>query len=675
MVLKWKKSVDSWYHASFNNDESLHVRLNSDFLVNGVPAGKLPKEIKEHLLYERYFKNKTDFEVFQSKNSGEFIAKDFSFLLIDNELIIKNKIDDFNYRQLLPQALFESNFPIAFCENYSHWLVQEKNEIEFHSRTFNENLKDNHRVYFIYDLNQHTLKDCSSGKHLVSIHSKTFIELESKFTQKLESMEYVHMYVESRTNSKQNKTKSCNLIRIELPRMKLHFYLDEKLNILSKEYTGFKVNKNLNIETLLGLKKFIVLSEEENFYDEKPKTQIIIPNGELKIGKTKENFKIVDISCEVPKLPTFFTYEIDWRLRRLKASESIEAWLYLALLHASTSQVLPDPFLQMTGTEMSLEILQSGYVWSCIPYSLQAKEMLNKISKFSPLRRFYPKHKRVMQHVSWPELIPSMNAHEGFKFITNKLLIDSEPQPETNCFLESRAFNKTDKYQNRSAQLKPDYKIFIEKSLSTRVTMAMNYDFIQNLRTYKNEYFNKTLNLLNFIFSKEVNSLTFNLSDELVKSISITNWDQIANNLKENWIVLYKFSLNHSFENNLKLKMILSLIAYLDKKIPLAILSFFNFVSENNELFKVVQIPKIYENYTDLNCDKKEAILKILEKNFIKNLRYQKIHQKSFLFMEHEYNLDKIKQLKIAENIICKYQNIYEEFRIESLRQGNIFFF
>ena len=332
---KWEKKDSSWYQAYFSNNASLHVRLNGDFLVNRQPAGKLPKEIKENFLYQRYFGYKTDFKVFPSITSGEFCTSDFNFLLIDNQLVIKNRKNiNCSYRQLLPHTLFESNFPINFSENFSHWLVKEKNEIEFCSKTYEENLNDNYQVYFIYDLNRNLLLDFFTHKHLISIHSQTFIEIELKFTRKLESKEYVHIYEDS------NK----NLIKIELPRMKLNFYLDENLNILSKEYSGFKVNLNQNIGTLLNLETFLVLCDEKNFYDEKPKGLVLIPNRELIIGKTNTNLKTVNIIYDVPRFPQFFAYEIDWRLHRLKAGESIEAWLYLALLHAVTSQVLPDPF-------------------------------------------------------------------------------------------------------------------------------------------------------------------------------------------------------------------------------------------------------------------------------------------------------------------------------------------
>ena len=94
--------------------------------------------------------------------------------------------------------------------------------------------------------------------------------------------------------------------------------------------------------------------------------------------------------------------------------------LQLALLHASTSHVLPDPFLGMTGTEMSIQLLQSGNCWSAKPLDNHGIEILSYIAKMSPKREYYPDDKQVMQTIKWPKYIYSMACHEAFYKIVEK---------------------------------------------------------------------------------------------------------------------------------------------------------------------------------------------------------------------------------------------------------------
>ena len=115
-------------------------------------------------------------------------------------------------------------------------------------------------------------------------------------------------------------------------------------------------------------------------------------------------------------------------LRRLKAANSNEAWLYLALLHAATSQVLADPFTGMSGTEMALHLLppNSSSTWSCKPLSSTSTRILTELAKMTPCRQFYPSHLRSMQTVTWPAAIAESCAHEAFYPIARELINDSQ---------------------------------------------------------------------------------------------------------------------------------------------------------------------------------------------------------------------------------------------------------
>jgi hypothetical protein len=89
------------------------------------------------------------------------------------------------------------------------------------------------------------------------------------------------------------------------------------------------VSYSQQIDTLLGLEKGLLLCEQDCIAADRAKRQIIIPNGIL------ENKKIdncehhqVDIDITDLKTPAFYSFEVDCYLKKLRAEESINAWLY-----------------------------------------------------------------------------------------------------------------------------------------------------------------------------------------------------------------------------------------------------------------------------------------------------------------------------------------------------------
>ena len=128
----------------------------------------------------------------------------------------------------------------------------------------------------------------------------------------------------------------------------------------------------------------------------------------------------------VTKSSPFYLYEIDNFVKQLRTGETLNGWLYLALLHANTTSVLPDPFLGKTGTEMALELLQSANCWTVKPLNDDTISLLNSIEQLSPIRQFYPKDLQVMQTIDWPQSLPSFACHEAYQWIVEKLILESK---------------------------------------------------------------------------------------------------------------------------------------------------------------------------------------------------------------------------------------------------------
>jgi hypothetical protein len=165
----------------------------------------------------------------------------------------------------------------------------------------------------------------------------------------------------------------------------------------------------------------------------------------------------VEINLNVLRHPTCFTYEVDSRLRVLKAGRSQSAWLYLAALHAAASSPLPDYFSGLTGTEMAISILQSARCWSCQPYDAETLTTLGFIKSLSPCRTYYPPDLRVMEKVSWPANLPSIAAHDGFALIVEKLIQDSGQLSILHA--SSNSSNKTQETTSKDDETKIDLRL------------------------------------------------------------------------------------------------------------------------------------------------------------------------------------------------------------------------
>ena len=622
-----------WHQVEFEVEFekiNLFLRISGEFLVDGLPVGRLPKQILQHDLYASYFGG-FNFKVHPSiLGKGVFVTSDeskssFTFVLIEQDLLIyesrRRDVDCDEKLLLIPKNVFTKDFPHFFVNDFSHWLNQTKMTIEFRPSSYHQ--KNYAETNFVFDLVSMKLCDQSDGKHLVDMSSETFKEINKKITSRLELEKYVHIFLSS------NRTVS-----IELKRLGLNFELDMSKNqVLSKEYSGMIVSPTQELNTLIGLNKGLVLCKKNSTKYNK-KNQFIVPHGKIEYN---QKLNRMDINLEKVSEPTFFSYEIDNRLKRLKAGESLSAWLYLACLHGYTAQILPDPFTSLTGTEMALEILESGYCWSCKSLSEIETSILNKISGLSPQRAFYPKHERVMQSVDWPIGVPSLAAHEAFAFIAEKIQQDSkrisfaygETHPKMmkaerkDTFLKSRAYNRNKNSLTVSCLLDSNF----ESCIPVGEDKEFNYVFnlgsgkIKNMRIVSSDnyldYLNKSdfrLDLVKFICN-ECSLKGF--SDVDFFEYSIGDLITVSKDLKNNWIDLYNFSKNAKAKKEKDhLKFILAILCY--KGVDIRDLLIFRLISDNFQLFLDLNPPKYseYQRLGDFKYDK-TIINNILNQKFI----------------------------------------------------------
>ncbi|CAF4787750.1 unnamed protein product, partial [Rotaria socialis] len=135
----------------------------------------------------------------------------------------------------------------------------------------------------------------------------------------------------------------------------------------------------------------------------------------------------------------YFVFTLNDRLKILQSTDSPAGWLYLALLHATTSHSLPDHYTGMTGMERAFQLLYSAGCWSDQPFNELSLNIIGQIGSISPKVNYYPEHLTCMENIDWNSNgIPYSMQHFGYYLIAKKLIDSSQlfnfmyPQLKTN---------------------------------------------------------------------------------------------------------------------------------------------------------------------------------------------------------------------------------------------------
>lgn len=425
--------------------------LRGTFLVNGYPPSHLPENITGDPLFKSFFESNT-FRV-QRESSGKFRTVDryhglhYEFMKNATTLIIRqlrehdgeNHSSSSGFMELVPRELFQGNMPFDLIDNYTHWFDSDTKCIHFVTSKLykDKEAKVDFKLVPISPVRPSKfklMKVRSSGEIsqdcLLSINSTTFQLLAMEISP-LESHDFIHVTLNTATDR----------LTINLWRHSLDFTINSSDGLLySNKFPGYHipdVNKKSRLGALIGLNNYLLMEKNiaEKLSDEVSRL-VLVPHGKVVISshedKRHQNVTIFTNprdSDNPGKLrqPTFFTFEVDTLLQRLKPCNDTSAWLYLAALHGATSSPLPDPFTGLTGLESAMWILHSGMVWSCSPYDQECLETLQFISGLSPKYNYYPDYLSGMQVTTWPAGLKknSYAAYDGYYIIVEKLLEDS----------------------------------------------------------------------------------------------------------------------------------------------------------------------------------------------------------------------------------------------------------
>ncbi|CAG9949486.1 unnamed protein product [Clonostachys rosea f. rosea IK726] len=391
----WTTQESCWLRTTSSNQDgssAVEVHYNvitAKLLVSGIPLGRLTSEYEAHQDYSILF-GLSSVEVVPSAEPG----MDFSSRRIieghqvhlaydsqQKDLLVRACKENTTW-ELVPSRVFEKNIPSHFINHFTHWYDVTNHVVEFRL----------HDKPWKHDDSSWRLRKCGSQwlleqsrRSLINPSSETALWLSNVFSP-IEKPSALHVFFNWGANS----------LVIEIPRLQLEFYIDAGSdNIMSRQYRGMRVDPQQSIGTLIGLVDKLALVK----VGESQNRLVLIPDWAPDCQKSLSNNHVM---LTIPSFATRIqAYQLNHHLHCLIGNGSLKSKLFLAELHALTSNLVEDPFTLHTGTEEALNILRSEGVRSFDCLSQEEIDILNRIGNLSPKRNFYPDHLKVMQIVTW----------------------------------------------------------------------------------------------------------------------------------------------------------------------------------------------------------------------------------------------------------------------------------
>ncbi|KAG0693269.1 hypothetical protein DFH29DRAFT_985528 [Suillus ampliporus] len=403
-----------WRALPAPNFSLAHVHFNlvsGCLLVDGKQLGRLPSTIVQHPTYQTIFGDQVldiipaDIPGMEYATRGNVCDHQVSFSLRSgNDLIIRTKhIEQGSpILQLIPSQKFVDDLPTTLIVGHTHWLNLSTSEIEIRpAENAWKSSPENWLLRFAV-AGSSTLQNAGGTTALVDIRSQTW-DMISKRMHPLEDAHYIMVTYNKGSGS-------TPLLKADLPRYGLEFFIDEDGELQSRNMRSMVVDAEQSTGTMLGLVNQLILRPKLQIADEHPRT-VIIPEGHISYSANGHHVRVT-IAPEGTRV-TYHLYRVNTDLRCLTGNVGLTSKLYQVLLHAVTSGCLPDPLTGRTGTEEALHLLHSAACRSFMKLRSRDTYLLREISSLSTGRVWYPAHLRKMQTVSW-SCLPSLAQHHGF---------------------------------------------------------------------------------------------------------------------------------------------------------------------------------------------------------------------------------------------------------------------
>jgi hypothetical protein len=248
-------------------------------------------------------------------------------------------------------------------------------------------------------------------EHLSDIHQATFRLLSRRLLPIEEAAFIVVVYHEDG-----NRTVTATL-----PRLRLNFSLRQDQHMHCDTFPNMIIDIQQSCGTLVGLCNKLVLKAE---YDEngsmRVSRSILVPHGIVTARKQGQHMSVT-IGTAGSSSVAYSKYDVDEDLCRLSGESDMISRLFKIYLHAVTSHCLPDQLTRRMGVEQALAELSSASVHSFMQLGDMEVGLIRSIGSLTPVREFYPKHRRSMQTVHWNDA-PALVQHSAFALLTGKIL-------------------------------------------------------------------------------------------------------------------------------------------------------------------------------------------------------------------------------------------------------------
>ncbi|KAI9447738.1 hypothetical protein H4582DRAFT_2137682, partial [Lactarius indigo] len=399
-----------WISCIVEGGQEVHYNLlTGQLLVGGNPFGRLPQKIVEHSTYASVLGTRVLDVVPADTPSMEFMTRSsvsgyqILFSLRGADLTLQaRQPGNSQLLQFVPRGVFVGDFPKAFVDDCVHWLDLGTGEVEFRPvespwTPDPSNWRLSIRADDTRSLFRKFAGDSATSIHLIDVRSPTFQTI-SRVLSALESPEHVII------------THTNQALEASLSRLRLIFFINDDSELECRSMPGYVIDEFQSCGTMVGLKNQLVL-RSNNTSSEMPR-RVIIPQGNIEFG-LEGDFASVSIKTGTARHVHWHEYAIDADLGRLTGNVSLRSKLYQCYLHALTSHCLPDPLLGHTGTEESLNMLQSAAFLSFQRLDKDDAKLLEVISDLTPRRVYYPPHLRSMVTVEWNSL-PVLSQHHDF---------------------------------------------------------------------------------------------------------------------------------------------------------------------------------------------------------------------------------------------------------------------
>ncbi|CAF1228031.1 unnamed protein product [Adineta steineri] len=564
---QWKKryidTYDGWYDCQYDSRLISIDCIQGTFLVDGMTIGFLPSPITSNKLFIRVFASHI-FEVQQAELPYTYITKhsyhdgrvlyEFYFNNQSSHLIIKERHIQTNHVfQLIPHHYFEKELSDTFVSNYSHWWNTGNQQLQFRSIHFqNTEFLDNTPYVLNMDTGRITTTETGNAQVLVNQVSAFFRNLFAKYFVRLDDKPYVYMMSD-------HSSQSQTIIHIHLSRLGIAFRYNSATELItSREYSDMRVDVDQWLGTLTGLTSGLLLSPlpvNNQRLDNYPYRKLIVPFGEVESSMTTVNIHqtvtIRRTSVTTDLLRHYFVFILNDRLNILQSTDSPAGWLYLSLLHAKTSNPLPDEYTKMTGMERAFQLLNSAGCSSDQPFDALSLNILAQIASISPNVNYYPQHLQCMVKIEWiSNELPYSMQHFGYYLITKKLIsashqlnfmypsLASNYSPEIfrgnsydETLLKKLYWDYRDSY-NPIARLSADMEADIQRLLQTT-------PYQPHVQNYSSVTDNRTIQLVDGLYSDgNVNLIEYSLNNWL----PLSQWWTAGYALRNIWVGLLKLT-------------------------------------------------------------------------------------------------------------------------------------